>query len=189
LTQFPGVHYDAGVMPRLLRAIAVWAAGLVLVCSGAVYEVSAQPRQPEGLIRILTPDGKTILAEVADTTEERARGLMYRQSLPTGHGMLFTFSEPQLWTFWMKNTRIPLDIVWMNREKRIVHIERNVPACSRQDDGCPQYQPTEDALYVLEVGAGQSEALHLNRGVKLQFDLSQAAPSQPSHSGQGTPVR
>jgi uncharacterized membrane protein (UPF0127 family) len=143
----------------------------------------AQNPPPEALVRIVTPNGKTVLAEVADTTEERAKGLMFRQSLPLDRGMLFTFPEPQLWTFWMKNTRIPLDIVWMDRHKRIVHVERNVPGCSRQDDGCPQYQPGEDALYVLEIAGGQSGVLEMERGKKLQFELSESTLPKPSANG------
>jgi len=85
--------------------------------------------------------------------------------------MLFTFAEPQLWTFWMKNTRISLDIIWMDGKKRIVHIERNVPTCSRTDDGCPQYQPNDNAVYVLELAAGVADALKLQRGSVLKFQV------------------
>lgn len=123
----------------------------------------------DSLIQISTPTGATIQAEIADTTEKRAKGLMYRDSLAKDRGMLFTFAEPQMWTFWMKNTRISLDIIWMDGKKRIVHIERNVPACPRTDDGCPQYQPNENALYVLELAAGVADALQLQRGSVLKF--------------------
>ena len=123
----------------------------------------------DGLIQISTPLGATIQAEIADTTEKRAKGLMYRDSLPKDRGMLFTFAEPQLWTFWMKNTRISLDIIWMDSKKRIVHIERNVPTCPRTDDGCPQYQPNDNAVYVLELAAGIADALKLQRGSVLKF--------------------
>lgn len=122
-----------------------------------------------GLIPIVTPNGTTIYAEIADTTDKRAKGLMYRDTLAKDHGMLFTFAEPQLWTFWMKNTRISLDIVWMDGKKRIVHIEHNVPTCSRTDDGCPQYQPNDNALYVLELAAGMADSLKLKRGSVLKF--------------------
>jgi uncharacterized membrane protein (UPF0127 family) len=101
---------------------------------------------------------------------------MFRESLAKDRGMLFTFPEPQHWTFWMKNTRIALDIIWMDRNKKIVHVERNVPGCSRTDDGCPQYQPNDASLYVLEVAAGTADALKLQRGVKLQFQVSPASP-------------
>jgi uncharacterized protein len=123
----------------------------------------------DGMVQISTPNGATIQAEIADTTEKRAKGLMYRDSLSKDRGMLFTFAEPQLWTFWMKNTRISLDIIWMDGKKRIVHIERNVPTCPRTDDGCPQYQPNDNAVYVLELAAGIADALKLQRGSVLKF--------------------
>lgn len=127
--------------------------------------------EQDGLVKISTPNGATIQAEIADTTEKRAKGLMYRESLAKDRGMLFTFAEPQLWTFWMKNTRIPLDIIWMDGKKRIVHIERNVPTCPRTDDGCPQYQPNDNAIYVLELAAGVADALKLQRGSVLKFQV------------------
>jgi uncharacterized membrane protein (UPF0127 family) len=101
----------------------------------------AQRPADGGLVAVTMPEGTVIMAELAKTVEERARGLMFRPSLDKNRGMLFTFAEPQQWSFWMKNTRIPLDIIWMDGHKKIVHIERRVPTCSRTDDGCPQYQP------------------------------------------------
>ncbi len=132
----------------------------------------------EGLVSVTTPQGVTILAELADTTEKRARGLMFRESLAKDRGMLFTFPEPQPWTFWMKNTRIALDIIWMDRDKKIVHVERNVPGCSRTDDGCPQYQPNDDALYALELAAGMADTLKLQRGAKLRFQTPRPLSDQ-----------
>jgi uncharacterized protein len=145
--------------------------GLLSTCLMALtLALSSHARTgQDGMVQISTPNGATIQAEIADTTEKRAKGLMYRDSLPKDRGMLFTFAEPQLWTFWMKNTRIPLDIIWMDGKKRIVHIERNVPTCSRTDDGCPQYQPNDNAMYVLELAAGVADALKLQRGSVLKF--------------------
>lgn len=148
---------------------------MALLLTGADQSLadSTGKSSEEGLVSVTTPQGTTILAEVADTTEKRARGLMFREALAKNHGMLFTFPEPQQWTFWMKNTKIALDIIWLDRSKKIVYVERNVQGCSRTDDGCPQYQPNDEALYVLEVAAGVADALHLQRGAKLQFQLSQ----------------
>ena len=126
----------------------------------------------EGLVDVVAPNGFTIKAELADTPQKRARGLMYREALARDHGMLFTFAEAQPWTFWMKNTRIPLDIVWMDGKKRIIHVERNVPVCHRTDEGCPQYQPTENAMYVLEVPAGVADTLKLQHGMSLKFTVT-----------------
>lgn len=131
--------------------------------------VEAETRQQDKLIAIKAPGGELIQAELAATPQERSRGLMFRESLPKDRGMLFTFAEAQPWTFWMKNTKIPLDIIWMDGKKKIVHIERNVPICTRTDDGCPQYRPNDDAMFVLELVGGVAEALKLQKGVMLQF--------------------
>ncbi len=126
---------------------------------------------PSGLIPITLPGGVIIQAELADTPQKRAEGLMYREHLPPDRGMLFTFSQAQAWVFWMKNTKIPLDLIWINEKKQIVHIEQRVPICTRTDDSCPQYRPNEGALYVLELAAGRAESLKLQRGSKLQFKI------------------
>lgn len=125
----------------------------------------------DGLIPIQLPGGVIIQAEIADTMKKRAEGLMYREHLAKDRGMLFTFDQAQVWTFWMKNTKIPLDIIWMNEKKQIIHIARNVPICTRNDDGCPQYQPNDPAMYVLEIGGGEAERLKLEKGSRLQFKL------------------
>lgn len=159
---------------RLVGAAAVFGMAVVLHAPAGLAQRPAE----DALISVATPQGTVILAELADTTEERARGLMFRPSLANNRGMLFTFAEPQPWSFWMKNTRIPLDIIWMDRNKKIVHIERNVPTCSRTDEGCPQYQPNEGALYVLELAAGSADALKLQRGATLRFQLPSDPPAK-----------
>lgn len=138
----------------------------------------AAPAAGESLIPVTLPQGTVIQAELADTSEERARGLMFRPTLETNRGMLFVFAEAQQWSFWMKNTRIPLDIIWMDQKKKIVHIARRVPICSRTDDGCPQYQPNENALYVLELAAGSAEVFNLDRGSALRFQLPGEPPEK-----------
>ena len=122
-----------------------------------------------GLVQITLPGGAIIQAELADTPQKRATGLMYREHLDADRGMLFTFTQAQAWVFWMKNTKIPLDLIWMNEKKQIIHMEQNVPICTRTDDSCPQYRPNEGALYVLELAGGRVESLKLQRGSKLQF--------------------
>ncbi len=160
------------------RTVLAWAKIFsIIVTALAVCEVPAESEHPssnETLVAITTPQGVTIQAELADSTEKRARGLMFRDSLPQDRGMLFTFPEQQEWSFWMKNTRIPLDILWMDKNRKIVHVEHNVPICTRTDDGCPNYQPNDPALYVLELAAGAAESLKLQRGVKLQFQMPAA---------------
>jgi uncharacterized protein len=141
----------------------------ILLLSLPCYTEGGSDPARSGLIPITIPGGTIIHAELADTPQKRAEGLMYREHLRADRGMLFTFLQAQAWTFWMKNTKIPLDIIWMNDKKQIIHMEQNVPICTRTDDSCPQYRPNDEALYVLELAGGQAESLKLQRGSKLQF--------------------
>jgi hypothetical protein len=167
--------------PRLWLPMSLTLLGLLSTPHGR--DVHAEPLHRSSVsevIAITTPQGAVILAELADTPEKRARGLMFRSQLESNRGMLFAFSDSQAWSFWMKNTRIPLDIIWMDHNKRIVHIERNVPPCSRTDESCPQYQPAQPALYVLELAAGSADALRLDHGAVLRFQLPSNLSAQPS---------
>jgi uncharacterized membrane protein (UPF0127 family) len=123
-----------------------------------------------GLVHIQTPSGIAIHAEIADTPLKRSVGLMYRDHLKKDHGMLFFFSQPQAWSFWMKNTKIALDLIWLDAKKRVTHIERNVPICTKTDDSCPQYRPNgDDAMYVLEIAGGTVEGYKIEKGTRLLF--------------------
>lgn len=154
------------MQPRRVRVLVLTLALFVPSCTQADTNLS-----PAGLIPITLPGGTLIHAEIADTAKKRAEGLMYREHLDQNRGMLFTFAQAQLWTFWMKNTRIPLDIIWMNEKKQIIHIEQNVPICTRTDDSCRQYQPNDPALYVLELGGGMAEHFKLQKGTTLRFQV------------------
>jgi len=121
------------------------------------------------LISITYPKGTRILAEVADTPAKRASGLMFRDRLAPDRGMLFVFEEAGAWSFWMKNTTIALDILWLGPDKRIVYIAENVQGC--RQDPCPQYKSDKQALYVLELPAGTVKREKLAKGMKLEFKL------------------
>jgi len=124
----------------------------------------------EKLVSIQTPAGITIRAEIADTPLKRSVGLMYRDHLKKDHGMLFFFSQPLAWSFWMKNTKISHDLIWLDEKKRVTHVERSVPICTRTDDSCPQYRPnSDDAMYVLEITGGTVDRYKVEKGTKLQF--------------------
>jgi uncharacterized membrane protein (UPF0127 family) len=89
--------------------------------------------------------------EVMRTDEGRERGLMFRKGLDEGHGMLFVFDRPDIYPFWMKNMDFPIDILWLDKEKRVVHIETHVPPC--RTGTCPVYTPVVQAIHVLEIPA------------------------------------
>jgi len=127
------------------------------------------PKINPGLATIQTPDGFTIFAEIANTPDERSTGLMYRTRIAPDRGMIFTFSEPGNWTFWMKNTKMALDILWIDEKGMIVHIQHAAPICERQDNLCPRYRTNTPAVLVLELGAGRAEKLNLTPGKKLKI--------------------
>ncbi len=120
-------------------------------------------------VKIYFPDGDSVTAELADTVEERARGLMFRKNIEFDQGMLFLFEREDLYSFWMKNMLIPLDIIWLDKEKRIVHIERCLPPCEKEP--CPSYLPKAPAMYVLELKAGSVERRGLKIFDRIDFSL------------------
>lgn len=146
-------------------------AAVVLTLAGVPTGRAAPPTSNPAarLIPVKTPSGTVIQAEIADTPQKRATGLMYRDHLKKDHGMMFFFDQAQEWTFWMKNTLIALDLIWLDDKKRVIHIERNVPVCTRTDDSCPQYRPNDGAMFVLELAAGTVDGLKIEKGSKLQF--------------------
>lgn len=112
--------------------------------------------------------GQRYEVEVADDDAERARGLMFRNELAANHGMLFIhdIEEPQ--AYWMKNTRIALDILYFDNGRRLVSQQRDVPPCAL-GDGCPPYPSNAPARFVLELNAGEATRLKLENGAELKL--------------------
>ena len=105
--------------------------------------------------------------EIAETKDERSRGLMFREALDPHAGMLFIFPDQDLRIFWMKNTKIPLDLIFMDDNKRIVHIHHNATPMSEAN-----ISSRVPARYVLEVNAGMANKCGLARGDKVKINLS-----------------
>lgn len=96
-------------------------------------------------------DSQCFKVEIAQTQEKLTKGLMLRKSLDPDKGMLFIFEIEHEHSFWMKDTFIPLDIIWINMNKEVVHIERNVQPCAEE---CEIIVPDAKAKYVLEINPG-----------------------------------
>ncbi|MEW5907798.1 MAG: DUF192 domain-containing protein [Patescibacteria group bacterium] len=92
-----------------------------------------------------------VKSEIAETAMDQARGLMFRKELKENYGMLFTFDKEDYYPFWMKNTFLPLDIIWINNNFKIVDIQKALP-CKEQS--CATYHPVGPARYVLETNSG-----------------------------------
>ena len=107
--------------------------------------------------------------EIASTSEELSKGLMFRENLEKNSGMLFVFPEENFHNFWMKNTLIPLDIIWINSNKKIIFIEHNVQPCL--EEICETYSSDEKALYVLEINSGKVDEVGLEIGDDVELKL------------------
>ncbi len=113
--------------------------------------------------------GECISVEIARTMDEQTRGLQGRESLADHTGMLFIFDTPQPYRFWMKDTLIPLDMIWLNSNQHVVYVSANVPPCKNMP--CATYGPSVSAQYVLELNANSAAALGIKVGSKAEFQL------------------
>lgn len=111
--------------------------------------------------------GERYCVEIADDDAERTQGLMFRDALADDHGMLFLFEREEPQSFWMMNTRIPLDIFYFDAQRRLVSVSERTPPCRSQR--CPGYPSAGPAKYVLELNAGAADALGAKPGDELVF--------------------
>jgi uncharacterized protein len=116
--------------------------------------------------------------EVMTSHDDRNRGLMFRDSLPEGNGMLFVHAEEAPQAYWMKNTKIPLDIIYFDKNKKLVSAQENVPPCSAGDK-CPPYRSEGDAKYVLELNAGSVAKYKIQKGDIITMDESIPITGEP----------
>ena len=117
-----------------------------------------------------TQKGKTeISVDIADTTEERAKGLMFRKSIPQDYGMFFIFDEEKEENFWMKNTLVPLDMVFFDGNYKVVKIIHNAQPCRK--DPCMVYSSDKPSKYVLEVNGGTGDKIGLKEGDGAQLNI------------------
>jgi len=107
--------------------------------------------------------------ELAETNAEREKGLMYRKELGWGNGMLFIFDKEGVYPFWMKNTLIPLDIIWIDKNYTVVFINKNSQPCGVGD--CQSINSDVNAQYVLEINAGLCDNLGINMGDVVTFEI------------------
>ena len=113
--------------------------------------------------------GQRFTVELAETREKQALGLMFRDSLPDDHGMLFIFPAEGMRSFWMKNTRIPLDIFYFDEELKLVSVSENANPCRTQR--CPGYPSAGPAKYVLELNSGKAAELDVRAGDVLVLNI------------------
>ena len=112
--------------------------------------------------------GEKFTVEIADTPDKQQLGLMFRESMPRDYGMLFIFSGETGRAFWMKNTKIPLDIIYFDKDLRLVSVANATPC---RTPSCKSYPSAGPAMYVLELNAGLADELGLVVGDQLEVYL------------------
>lgn len=117
-------------------------------------------------MQLISPNGENInlIVEIAESSEERSQGLMFRKELPRNHGMLFAYQNEQSLSFWMKNTLIPLDILFFDADGVFVSATTMQPCIIEQ---CPSYQSEAPSKYALEVAAGFVKRLGVEEGWRV----------------------
>jgi uncharacterized membrane protein (UPF0127 family) len=130
----------------------------ILACSSCIA------REPFVVLK-----GSRFTVELAETQEKQALGLMFRDSLPDDRGMLFVFPGEAMRGFWMKNTRIPLDIFYFDSDLKLVSVAENTQPCQTRQ--CPGYRSASPARYVLELNSGKAAELGVQTGDILELHL------------------
>jgi len=105
--------------------------------------------------------------EIAENRIKAYIGLMFRRNLEENGGMLFVFNEPENYYFWMKNVKMPLDIIFMDENKKVAHLNKNAQPCQQKE--CPNISADQPVKYVLEINAGQAEKSNIKNGDQLVF--------------------
>lgn len=139
-------------------------AAVIFVLIGAAASAAAAVTFETSRLEVVAEGGRrhAFAVELAVTSEQLSQGLMFRRDLPAGTGMLFDFGSPRQVSMWMKNTLIPLDMLFMDRRGRVVHVEQYAVPGSLEPRG-----PAEPVLGVLELPAGTARRLGLKPGDRV----------------------
>jgi uncharacterized membrane protein (UPF0127 family) len=155
----------------VVKPLPVFAAALlVCVCGTCACGPNSTDAGELNTTEVTFPNGKSVIAETMLRDIDQMRGMMFRDSIAKDRGMLFVHPAEDKYPYWMYQVRIPLDIIWMNRDRQIVEIAPNTPACtSKSARDCPSFGGHEKARYVLELAGGGAALYGLRVGDTLSF--------------------
>jgi uncharacterized protein len=118
----------------------------------------------------VTVNNYKLIADLALTQDQQTKGLAVKNTINESQGMLFVFEHPSLESFWMKDMKFPIDIIWMDSNRSVVFIAPNLRPCPAVGD-CPAYVPAKESMYVLETKAGFSHRHDVKPGSQMNFHL------------------
>lgn len=147
--------------------------GILLIAGGTLilYGVLQQPDTATFVDKNGT-ELATITYETAVSDAEKRKGLMFRKNLGDKHGMIFVYEEEASRSFWMKNTLIPLDIIFLDSNKTVINIEKAYPEPDTPDSELKVYRSESPAQYVIEVNQNFTERNGIRKGDRVEFTLS-----------------
>jgi uncharacterized protein len=152
--------------PDATRALLVGA--LALLLCGALWSGAATAHTERAVVELA---GERFAVEVLRKPDERARGLMFREALAADQGLLFVYQPPEAVSFWMKNVRFAIDILFIGADGRVRNLHAQVPPCPRNP--CPTYPSDGPVRYVLEVPAGTAARLGVEAGARFRVLASE----------------
>ncbi|MFZ8908075.1 MAG: DUF192 domain-containing protein [Nitrosopumilaceae archaeon] len=153
------------LVPIAAAAVIVGVIGLMSIPSDSKLESVEFPR---GTIKV---DDVVLEVQIADDESKRIRGLMFQDPLPYDQGMIFVFDEPGVYSLWMLNMQFALDMIWIDADGNVVHIEQNIPPCETPTEimACQSIVPSGEAMYILEVTAGFVEQFGITKDSKIDM--------------------
>jgi len=180
---------------RTLTIIAIVAAAAAGIIAGSVLlvipamSVREIEKEPENIVGGGTPSNNgyrqvnitvndvKLVADIAENSTQRSKGLSVKDTLNENEGMLFVFSAEREHSFWMKNMKFPIDIIWLDDDQEVVHVEHSLEPCI-PDSFCPTYKPDRNSLYVLETVAGFAQKYNVTDNTYVDFQLVEQLASE-----------
>lgn len=137
---------------------------IVIICLGLIFAYKVFGKQQQGRVCFKL---NCFNVSLALTSYEQSKGLMFVEHLDDDKGMLFVFQEDGIYPFWMKDTLIPLDIIWIDSNNKVIFISRNTQPCTLT---CDSINPEKQARYVLEINAGIADRIGLAVGDDITIE-------------------
>jgi uncharacterized membrane protein (UPF0127 family) len=158
--------------PAVSSMVLALGTGLLLACAASTPAPTLEPAFPGQVIVVVEVGQGRFHALVADTPELRDRGLSERDTLPEGWGMWFDLGSKRVATFWMRAMLFPIDMVWVDEQMRVVHVDHQVSVLpdGASEESLPRYRGGSHLVrYVLEIGAGLARELEIEPGVDVRL--------------------
>ncbi len=141
----------------IIKVLLILTIIVFVVIGFVIVAILNNNKNSAGSSKAINVNNRIFKVDVAETDLEKTMGLMYRKTLPENEGMFFIFDRSGVYTFWMANTFVDMDILWIDENMQVAYIQKNAKSCpDPTKTTCNIYNPKISAKYVLEINAGLS---------------------------------